>query len=158
MLMESRFATIKPLQNRSMIFFCNIGKNLSDKLPQTENRLPESRFSVNEHTLWFEFQAVNSAQVAKVFGKFKKSLGVGTDGIANHFLKIAFPVIGESLCNIFNLSLATGVFPNCWKIALVPPFLKVVNLMIDQIIDRFQCSPSCPGYLKNWFLTSYMSI
>ena len=100
-------------------FFCNIGKNFSDKLPQTENPLLESRFSVNKHNLRFEFQAVNIAQVEKVFGKFKKSLGFGTDGIANHFLKIALPVIGESLCNIFNLSIATGVFPDCWKIARV---------------------------------------
>ena len=27
-------------------------------------------------------------------------------------MKIALPVIGESLCNIFNLSIATGVFPD----------------------------------------------
>ena len=141
-----------------MIFSAILAKHLSDKLPQTENPLLESRFSVNEHNLRFEFQAVNIVQVAKVFGKFKKSLGVGTDGIANHFLKIALAVIGESLCNIFNLSIATGVFPDCWKIARVPPFLKVVNLMIDQIIARFHCSLSCRAYLKNWFLTSYMSI
>ena len=121
-------------------FFCNIGKNLSDKLPQTENPLLESRFSVNEHNLRFEFQTINIAQVEKVFGKFKKSLGFGTDGIANHFLKIALPVIGESLCNIFHLSIATGVFPDCCKIARVA---KVVSLMIDQIIGRFQCFLSC---------------
>ena len=93
-------------------FFCNVGKNLSDKLPQTESPLLENRFSVNKQNLRFEFQAVNITQVEKVFGKFKKSLGFGTDGIANHFLKIALPVIGESLCNIFNLSVATGVFPD----------------------------------------------
>ena len=57
-------------------FFWNIGKNLSDKLPQTENSLIERRFYVNEHNLRFEFQAVNLARVEKVFGKFKKSLGL----------------------------------------------------------------------------------
>ena len=60
----------------------------------------------------------------KVFGKFKKSLGFGTDGIANHFLRIALPVIGESPCSIFILSIATGVFPDCWKIARVAPIFK----------------------------------
>ena len=60
----------------------------------------------------------------KVFGKCKKSLGFCTDGIANHFLKIALPVIGESLCNIYNLSIASGVFPDCWKIARVAPIFK----------------------------------
>ena len=69
----------------------------------------------------FEFQAVNITQVEKAFGKFKNSLGFGTDGIANHFLKIALPVIGESLCSIFNLSIAAGVFRDCWKIARVAP-------------------------------------
>ena len=105
-------------------FFCNIGRNLSDKLPQTENTLLESRLSANDHNLRFEFQAVKIAQVEKVFGKFKNSLGFGTDGIANHFLKIALPVIGESLCNIFNLSIATGVFHDCWKIARVAPIFE----------------------------------
>ena len=72
MLMEGRFATIKRLIAESMNdFFCNIGKN----------PLLESRFSVNEHNLRFEFQAVNIAQVEKVFGKFKESLGFGTDGM-----------------------------------------------------------------------------
>ena len=72
----------------------------------------------------FEFPAVNTTQVEKVFGKFKKSLGFGTDGIANHFLKIALPVIGESLCNIFNLSIVTVVFPDSWKIVRVAPIFK----------------------------------
>ena len=105
-------------------FFCNTGKNLSDKLPQTENPLLESGFSANEHTLQFQFQAIQTAHVEKVFGKFKKSLGFGTDGIANHFLKIALPVIGESVRIIFNLSIATGVFPDSWSIARVAPILK----------------------------------
>ena len=43
-------------------FFCHIGKNLSDKLPQTENSLLENRFSVNGNNLRFEFQAVNVAR------------------------------------------------------------------------------------------------
>ena len=72
----------------------------------------------------FEFLTVNIAQVEKVFAKFKNSLGFGTDGITNHFLKIVLPVIVESLCNIFNLSIATGVFPDCWKVARVAPIFK----------------------------------
>ena len=51
-------------------------------------------------------------------------MGFGTDSIANHFFKIALPVIGESLCNIFNLSIATGVFLDCRKIARVAPIFK----------------------------------
>ena len=51
-------------------------------------------------------------------------MGFGTDCIANHFLKIGLPVISASLCDIFNLSIATGVFPDSCKIARVAPIFK----------------------------------
>ena len=60
----------------------------------------------------------------KVFGKLKTSKGCGNYGIASCFLKIALPVISESLCEIFNLSIATGCFPDSWKIARVAPIFK----------------------------------
>ena len=105
-------------------FFCHIGKSFSEKLPQTESPLLESRFSVKEHNLWFECQSVNIAQLEMVIGKFKNSLGFGTDCITNHFLKIALPVIGESLCIIFYLTIAAGVFPDSWKTARVAPIFN----------------------------------
>ena len=46
-------------------------------------------------------------------------MGFGSDCIANHFLKIGLPVISDSLCDIFNLSIATGVFSDSWKVARV---------------------------------------
>ena len=62
----------------------------------------------------------------KILGKFKtsKSSGFGANGIASHFSKIGLPVIIESLSDIFNLSIATGVFPDSWKIARVVPIFK----------------------------------
>ena len=64
------------------------------------------------------------SQVRKVFGKMKTSKGCGNDGIASCFLKIALPVISESLCEMFNLSIATGCFRDSWKIARVAPIFK----------------------------------
>ena len=93
-------------------FFCNIGKTLSDKIPEVQNPLLENEYSVNPDNLRFEFEAINVSQLERVFGKFKTSKGSGADGIANQFLKIGLPVIAESLGDIFNLSIATGVFPD----------------------------------------------
>ena len=59
--------------------------------------------------------------------KMKISFGFGSDGIASHFLKIAFPVISSSLCRIYNLSMETGVFPDSWKEACVAPIFKGGN-------------------------------
>ena len=39
-------------------------------------------------------------------------------------MKIGLPVISDSLCDISNLSIATGAFPDSWKIARVPPIFK----------------------------------
>ena len=71
--------------------------------------LAEDRKSV--HCLHFDFL---------VGCKLRK----GADGIANHFLKIGMPVISESLCDMFNLSIATGVFPDSWKIARFAPIFE----------------------------------
>ena len=56
--------------------------------------------------------------------KFKSSMGSGPDGIANFFLKARLPILAKSLCDIFNLSLATGLFPACWKVARVAAKFK----------------------------------
>ena len=69
-------------------------------------------------------QGNQNVPVRENFGTFKKSKGSGTDGIANHFLKIGLPVIAEPLCDIFNLSSATGVFPDSWRIARVASISK----------------------------------
>ena len=103
---------------------CNIGQDLSKKIPATQNPLLEGKYSVNPEGTRFRFQPVNSNHITSVFGKFKTSMVFGTDCIANHFLKIGLPVISDSLCDIFDLSIATGVFPDSWKIAMVAPIFK----------------------------------
>ena len=105
-------------------FFCTIGETLSDKIPKAKNPLLENDYDVNPRKTKFEFHVIDTFQLCKVFGKFKTSKGCGTDGIASYFLKIALPVISESLCDIFNLSIATGCFPDSWKIARVAPIFK----------------------------------
>ena len=107
-----------------MIFFCDIGKKLSDKIPAIPNPLLTNEYSVNKENSTFQFTPVDTRQVEKVFGKFKSSMGSGLDGIANFFLKAGLPILAEFLCDIFNLSLATGVFLDCWKVARVAPIFK----------------------------------
>ncbi|CAB4016192.1 Hypothetical predicted protein [Paramuricea clavata] len=49
---------------------------------------------------------------------------MGLDEIPAKLLKCAASVISDSLCNLFNCSIATGVFPDDWKIAKVKPLHK----------------------------------
>ena len=105
-------------------FFCTIGETLSGKIPRAKNPLLENDYDVNPLKTMFNFHVIDTFQLGKVFGKLKTSKGCGNDGIASCFLKIALPVISESLCDIFNLSIATGCFPDSWKIARVAPIFK----------------------------------
>ena len=67
---------------------------------------------------------IDVVSAERALGKMKKSFGFGSDGIARHFIKIAFSVISQSLCSIFNLSINTGEFPDSWKTARVAPIFK----------------------------------
>ena len=48
----------------------------------------------------------------------------GTDNISSYFLKLALPVIENSLAFMFNTSIETSMFPDSWKIARVTLIYK----------------------------------
>ena len=63
-------------------------------------------------------------KLSSTLNKIKKSHGSGHDGIASFYLKTALPVVGRSLCDLFNKSLFAGKFPEDWKIARSAPIFK----------------------------------
>ena len=56
--------------------------------------------------------------------KMKTSHGPGHDGIVSFYLKIALPVVGGSLCDLFNKTLFAGKFLEDLKIARIAPLFK----------------------------------
>ena len=76
---------------------------------------PESNFS---------FPPVNAEDLIKAMSKFKSSQGFGMDNICSFFLKKSMPILANGLCQIFNMSLSTGQFPDSWKVARVTPIYK----------------------------------
>ena len=105
-------------------FFYSIGSTFSGKIPESPNPLLENEYTVNSQNLRFDFKVISMCQLEKIFDTFEKSKGSGSDGIANYLLKIGLPVIIESLFDILNLSIATVIFPDNWKIARVAPIFK----------------------------------
>ena len=105
-------------------YFCSVGKKLRDKIPPQSSPLLSDEYIVTENTTQFEFGAIDAVSAERALGKMKKSFGFWSDGIASHLIKIAFPVISQSLCSIFNLSINTGKFPDSWKTARVAPIFK----------------------------------
>jgi hypothetical protein len=81
-----------------------------DYLKQTD-----TVFTLNLTTPSAVFKLLSSLQVGKA---------MGLDEILAKLLKCAASVISDSLCNLFNCSIATGVLPDDWKIAKVKPLHK----------------------------------
>lgn len=79
-------------------------------------------------TAMFEkFEPVSLLLLKDVVGHLKPS-GSPCDTVPPYFFKEVFPCIGQSVLAIINLSLSSGVFPDCFKHAVVQPLLKKPGL------------------------------
>ena len=105
-------------------YFCSIGNKLSEKIPNKANPLLSCEYPFETPPLSFSFSAIMTDKLSSTLNKMKTSHGSGHDGIASFYLKIAIPVVGGSLCDLFNKSLFAGKFPEDWKIARIAPIFK----------------------------------
>ena len=72
----------------------------------------------------FCFQNISAHELMEAVAQFKTNKSLGIDGISAKLLKDAGDTISESLVNIFNLSLQSGIFPDDWKLARITPIYK----------------------------------
>ena len=72
----------------------------------------------------FSFHNIAAQEFMETFAQIKTNKSPGIDGISAKLLKDAGNTITESLVNIFNLSLRSGIFPDDWKLARVTPIYK----------------------------------
>ena len=107
--------------NSTSISLISIGNKLAANLSQSDcdyqQFMPkiESTFHLNKVTIKSVQEMLNSLLTGKA---------TGLDNISAKLLKVASPVIAESLCVIFNKSVETGIFPTEWKKAKVFPVHK----------------------------------
>lgn len=67
------------------------------------------------------------------------------EGINANVLKVAFPAIKFELLNVVNLSLASGTFPDNWKLSTIIPIPKVIN---TKMASEFRPLNMLPVYEK----------
>ena len=72
---------------------------------------------------WRIFEYVNEAQVNRVIANFKSKSGV--NNVNKDVMKLVMHVCSESIVDIINDSLESGIFPNTWKYTIVTPIPKV---------------------------------
>ena len=105
-------------------YFCSIGNKLSEKIPRNANPFLSGEYATKTPPSSFYFSAIMTDRSSSTLNKMKTSHGSGHDGIASFYLKSALPVVGGSLCDLFNKSLFAGKCPEDWKIVRIAPIFK----------------------------------
>ena len=72
----------------------------------------------------FFLQEILRTKLRKLVKKMKGGRSCGVDGINSYSLKLAAPLIEDTLLHLVNLSIRTGSFANLWKHQLILPHHK----------------------------------
>ena len=104
-----------------MIFFSNIANNLTNNLPPSSVS-PYEFVARNSHQPIF-FDPITQDECSTIIASLKNTKE-HIDHISVQIFKKYHHHFLPVLCEIINLSLETGVFPNCLKHAIVIPIFK----------------------------------
>ena len=112
----------KPLFSNLRAFaYCSLGSKLASGIPDTTFQ-PEDY--LNRADSNFYFRPVSEGYIHNLITKLKPSVSCGLDNISSRLLKLCSPYISNSICDIINQVLETGIFPDDWKKAKVHPIFK----------------------------------
>ena len=103
-------------------FFSKIGPNLAEKIEKTEYQFKD--YIKHTNSKFSAFKPVTINQMCSLLLQLSGSKATGLDKISSKVLKIATPVISDSLTYIFNQAVTFCTFSNGWKIAKVTPLFK----------------------------------
>jgi len=114
------------ISNEFNHFFSNIGKQLSDSIPSSNNITHNYYLNDKPHIGGnLNFTKVTKETVSKIIKqKLKDKKSCGKDNISSNLLKQIEPVIINPLTKLINQCLETGQFPDQLKIAKVIPLHK----------------------------------
>ena len=79
---------------------------------------------IDQVTNVFHFHSISSYELKGEIQNIQMGKSTGLDKISTKLIKQAGDTITESLLEVFNLSLRTGIFPDDWKFAKVTPIYK----------------------------------
>ncbi|CAG4975200.1 unnamed protein product [Colias eurytheme] len=160
-------------------YFTSVGKTLSDKiltkLNISQGALINSYKTDNTASQSFFLSPTDETEVRKFINSINNDSSPGIDNLTVRTIKAILPEIIKPVTHIYNLSLETGVFPNCWKTAVVIPIYKsgiknqpenyrpiallnilgkvlekIVNYRLTSYLDKYQLiSDNQFGFRKN---------
>lgn len=106
-------------------FFVNIGKCLAENIVSSSNYLSHAPSpNSNMHCNSLVLLDTDEEEIESIILDLRTECAIGYDGIPTQFIKLFRYKFIPVLVHICNLSLASGVFPSSFKVALVHPIPK----------------------------------
>ena len=114
----------KTISNTFNNYFVSVGDKLAHNIPSSSYMFTEYLSKAKNSSARFEVKKIQATDVRKILGTLKNGKASGLDSMSNKFLKIAKETIAPSLCDIFNCSIKSKIYPHDFKIAIVTPIFK----------------------------------
>ena len=133
---NERFSTIRPILVR--------------KIPLTSDEESIYLKNVTENFDKFRFSSTTTSDVFTHLNKLSKTKATGLDNISARLIRECADIISGPLCDLFNKSLMSGIFPDDWKYARVTPLFKqdesfdlinyqpisVISVLVAKVLER----------------------
>ena len=114
---ENNLANHKDIAEGFNEYFSNIGPNLASNIDSSSYNF-ETHVK-NAKSEFAAFQHVTVSHVSRLLHGLSSNKATGIDKISCKIIKLAAPVISDSLTLIFNRAIALSAFPDEWKVARV---------------------------------------
>ena len=135
-------------------YFCSIGKGLASKIEGGCDPLIFCNYFLNSNAAKFLFKSIHAEQIREAIGKLKTSKSFGDDGISSYSLKLAMPLIEDSLVICLTLHSKQVNFPTLEKLLEFHQFSKMVTKPKSLSIGQNRCCLLSLGSSRSLFSTS----
>ena len=112
------------LSNAFNDHFSTVGPRLANEIPPVANNNSSYTNNINVNNNKFSFSLINCSIVFLHLNKLSRSRATGPDNIFAKIIRECADLISVSLCDLFNKSLVSGIFPNDLKCARVTLLFK----------------------------------
>ena len=122
----SIFSNSSELSNAFNDHFSTIGPRLANEIPPNDNNNHDLSYinNINVNHNKFSFSSTSSSIVFSHLNKLCRSKATGLNDISAKIMRECADLISVSLCDVFNKSLLSGIFPDDGKCGRVTPLFK----------------------------------
>ena len=104
-------------------YFCSVGEKLASKIRDTgSDNFKKYLTHPSQHSIYLSNITIN--EIIIEINNLEQNKSPGHDEFTAKFLKISHDIISPILCDIFNICMKKGEYPNLLKIAKVLPIFK----------------------------------